>query len=226
MLVSCKQCAASVSDQAERCPQCGLERPSGATAETPRHPSQGRAWGAPLMIVAALAVGAVGVGAYEMDRRASADWRDVYVHSEEPIRQFISTHPVRFNRDAEAALARLEIEERRYSAAMAANNLADLEGYIEDFPDGHRAAVVRGRIAELRRPPPDPCSRANLGWNTSVSQSCEIWDLQLFISEVDRTCPVRALAQRRLQALRTEQEWRPNLATFSGRPRLTGCFYD
>lgn len=225
MLVPCKQCGASVSDQALRCPQCGLDQPTDATAETSRPSPKGGTWVAPLMIIVVIAVGAAGVGAYEIDRRASADWQNVYVHSEEPIRRFIATHPVRFNRDAEAALARLQIEEQRYSTAMAANNLSDLESYIQEFPDGHRAPLVRDRIAELRRPP-DPCRRANLGWNTSVSQSCEIWDLQLFVSEVDRTCPVRALAQRRLQALRTEQEWRPIPGTFFTRPQLTGCVYN
>lgn len=225
MLVPCRQCGASVSDQAVRCPQCGTDNPSDATAKDSQPSSQGRTWVAPLIAVVVVALGAVGVGAYTIDRQATADWQNVYVHSEEPIRRFIASHPIRFNRDAEAALARLQVEERRYSAAMASNSLADLENYLQEFPDGHRAPLVRERITELRRPP-DPCRRANLGWNTSVSQSCEIWDLQLFISEVDRTCPVRALAQRRLQALRTEQEWRPIPGTFFTRPQLTGCIYN
>lgn len=226
MLVPCKQCGGSVSDQAEKCPQCGMQRPSDSPTELSRHAAPSRTWVAPLILIGALTVGAGGVVAYQLDRQASADWQNVYVHSEEPIRRFISAHPIRFNRDAEAALARLEIEDRRYVAAMASNDLADLESYLQEFPTGHRASIVRDRIAELRRSPPDPCRQANLGWSTSVSQSCEIWDLQLFISEVDRTCAVRALAQRRLQALRTEKEWRPIPGVFSARPRITGCIYD
>lgn len=226
MLVPCKQCGASVSDQAVRCPQCGLDHPSDATAEVSRPSAQRQTWVAPLLIIAVLVTGAGGVAAYLMDRQAAADWRTVNPHSTAPITQFIATHPIRFNRDAEAALVALEIEQQRYNAAMATDSIAALESFLQEFPTGPRASNVRMRLVELRRPPPDPCRRANLGWNTSVSQSCEIWDLQLFISEVDRTCPVRALAQRRLQALRTEQEWRPIPGTFFTRPHLTGCIYD
>jgi hypothetical protein len=226
MLVPCKQCGTSVSDQAERCPKCGLERPANPLVEVQRRAPGDRNWVVPLLVVAALSVGVVGFGAYEMDRRASADWQDVDVHSEASIRRFISTHPIRVSRDAEAALARVEIEQQRYLAAMASNNVANLESYLQEFPDGHRAPLVRARIGELRRPPPDPCSQANVDWNSSMNQSCEIWDLQIFISEVDRSCPVRALAQSRLQALRRAQEWQGIPGSWSVRPRLTGCVYN
>lgn len=225
MLVPCKQCGASVSDQAVKCPQCGTDHPSDSTAELQPRASQGRTWVAPLLIVAVLVIGGGGVAAYVMDRQAAADWRVVNPHSDGPIREFIAAHPIRFNRDAEAALEALEIEQRSYNTAMAMDSVAALEMYLQQFPTSPRAPNVRSRLAELRRPP-DPCRRANLGWNTSVSQSCEIWDVQLFISEVDRTCPVRVLAQRRLQALRTEQEWRPIPGTFFSRPQLTGCVYN
>jgi hypothetical protein len=232
MLGPCKQCGSSVSDQAERCPHCGRDHPFGAPSEAKVQAVRPRGWSLPLLIAAALLFGG-GAVLYLADRQAAADWETVNSHSQTAIRQFISAHPIRFRRDAETALAALELEEQRYLSAIQTNSVAALEGFLREFPAGPHALAARERITELSQPPPNPCTRANVAWNTSVRQSCEIWDLEQFVQGVDRSCQVRLAALRRLQALRTEQSWRPTVVIgFTGhpqlseRPRLSGCVYD
>lgn len=169
---------AAASKNAARRPAQNQQRsaPASQRASAPQRPQAPRPAAAPsaesggggrgliigAIIVVVLAI--VGGGGFYLwsnsqNSGAASAWEQVDTSDPAALRAFIDGDPGDYRDEATAALATLE--ERTFEAAMDANTVEALEGFLNDFPDGDNALAARGRIAELQSATPPPPTDPN-----------------------------------------------------------------
>lgn len=150
-------------------PRASAPRPTPSAAPRyeapPREPTADTGGGGKMLILGAITfvvvalIGGVGYFVWNQSQTsgAASAWEQVDTGDASALRAFIDDDPGEYRDEAQTALAALD--ERSFEAAMDANSVDALEGYLNDFPNGANALAARGRIAELQSataPPLDP----------------------------------------------------------------------